>query len=188
MLWSVCRDSEIWISMSIILNFARVSVSFGLSQYRKGIDCRKNNGTWQSQRVWEKRKPSPVRLPLLRQRLQQEQDNVQDACIAGLITEPQLTLVCAITNRQMIARPESSAGLERSRDVWGLGYAPPQDNFLMRHGKCISSHTSSMFDLIGILDHSRISRTISNRPHTSRPFPGHLGLFPEHTWPSLIIS
>ena len=129
MLWSVCRDSEIWISMSIILNFARVSVSFGLSQYRKGIDCRKNNGTWQSQRVWEKRKPSPVRLPLLRQRLQQEQDNVQDACIAGLITEPQLTLVCAITNRQMIARPESSAGLERSRDVQGRGYAPPQDNF-----------------------------------------------------------
>ena len=128
-LWSVCRDSEIWISMSIILNFARVSVSFGLSQYRKGIDCRKNNGTWQSQRVWEKRKPSPVRLPLLRQRLQQEQDNVQDACIAGLITEPQLTLVCAITNRQMIARPESSAGLERSRDVQGRGYAPPQDNF-----------------------------------------------------------
>ena len=56
------------------------------------------------------------------------------------------------------------------------------------YGKCISSHTSSMFDLIGMLDHSRISLTISNRPRNSRPFPGRLGLFPEHTRPSLIIS
>ena len=56
------------------------------------------------------------------------------------------------------------------------------------YGKCISSHTSSMFDLIGMLDHSRISLTISNRPRNSRPFPGRRGLFPEHTRPSLIIS